>query len=71
MNRPLIRCLLASTVLIALAVSPLCWAKGSVDNRYKQHNLVTDDTSKIPADNQDTTLLNPWGVAFFLVDRFG
>jgi uncharacterized protein (TIGR03118 family) len=30
-----------------------------------QHNLVSDDTSKIPADHQDTTLLNPWGVGFF------
>jgi uncharacterized protein (TIGR03118 family) len=31
---------------------------------YLQHNLLSDDTSKIPADHEDPTLLNSWGVAF-------
>jgi uncharacterized protein (TIGR03118 family) len=63
MNRPLRKFLFASTVLVCLALSPLSWARAS--DRYQQHNLVSDDTSKIPADNQDMTLLNPWGVALF------
>jgi uncharacterized protein (TIGR03118 family) len=30
-----------------------------------QHNLVSNDTSKIPAEHEDVTLVNPWGMAFF------
>src|SRR5437773_5752719 len=72
MNRPRRFLIAGALLLIASFVSPLCWAMGSDDNgsgdnhnRYVQHNLVSDDTSKIPADHQDRTLLNPWGVAFF------
>jgi uncharacterized protein (TIGR03118 family) len=66
MNRPSGRLLIASAfLLIPFSVSPLCPARGADSSRYVQHNLVSDDTSKIPADNEDTTLLNPWGVAFF------
>lgn len=42
------------------------WGKAMAGQGYLQHNLVSDDTSAIPADHQDTTLLNPWGVALFL-----
>lgn len=31
---------------------------------YTQENLVSDDTSKIPAEHQDVSLVNPWGNAF-------
>lgn len=32
---------------------------------YVQENLVSNDTSKVPADHMDNNLVNPWGVAFF------
>ena len=32
---------------------------------YVQENLVSNDTSKVPADHMDSNLVNPWGVAFF------
>ncbi len=30
---------------------------------YKQHNLVSDDTTLIPADHQDGLVVNAWGLA--------
>jgi uncharacterized protein (TIGR03118 family) len=30
---------------------------------YKQHNLISDDTTLIPADLQDTLVVNAWGLA--------
>src|SRR5258705_6595418 len=30
---------------------------------YKQHNLVSDDTTLIPADHQDAHVVNAWGLA--------
>ena len=41
------------------------WANGMTGHGYVQQNLVSNDTTKIPANHQDTTLLNAWGVAFF------
>jgi uncharacterized protein (TIGR03118 family) len=32
---------------------------------YVQTNLVSNDTSEIPANHQDSELINPWGDAFF------
>jgi uncharacterized protein (TIGR03118 family) len=52
-----------STLIIAIGMSTR--AIGMSSHGYMQHNLVSDDNTKIPAANQDTTLLNPWGVAFF------
>ncbi|HKV52997.1 MAG TPA: TIGR03118 family protein [Candidatus Binataceae bacterium] len=37
---------------------------------YNQKNLVSNDTSKIPADHQDTELVNPWGDVFFPAGPF-
>jgi uncharacterized protein (TIGR03118 family) len=31
---------------------------------YVQENLVSDNTAKIPAEHEDTSLINPWGNAF-------
>jgi uncharacterized protein (TIGR03118 family) len=33
---------------------------------YISHNLVSNDNGTIPADHQDTTLQNAWGITFFL-----
>lgn len=41
------------TASIALATPPF----------YQQHNLVSDDTSLLPADRQDGLLVNAWGLA--------
>jgi len=39
-------------------------AMGLFNNGYIQENLVSDNTSTIPADHEDTSLINPWGNAF-------
>jgi uncharacterized protein (TIGR03118 family) len=38
-------------------------AKSTFTNFYKQTNLVSDDTTTIPAENADANLVNPWGLA--------
>jgi uncharacterized protein (TIGR03118 family) len=38
-------------------------AKGAQGGHYVQHNLVSDDTSLIPADHEDKNLVNSWGIA--------
>src|SRR5689334_4657733 len=48
-----------------VTVGMVVGATGMSSHGYVQHNLVSDDNTKIPAANQDITLLNPWGVAFF------
>jgi len=53
----------ASLAMVAGPIPPSC-AMGILSHGYLQHNLVSDDTSKIPADIQDTSLVNPWGNAF-------
>ncbi len=39
-------------------------AMGFFNNGYVRDNLVSNDTNRIPADHQDTQLVNPWGNAF-------
>src|SRR6266851_1547472 len=52
-------------LLAGLATSLPCWAKNSKHgNGYVRHDLVSD-TSTVPADHHDSTLLNSWGIAFF------
>jgi uncharacterized protein (TIGR03118 family) len=56
---------LASLALLVLVVRPI-WASGTKNHHgYISHNLVSDDNGKIPADHQDSTLLNAWGITFF------
>jgi uncharacterized protein (TIGR03118 family) len=45
-------------------------AMGLFNAGYVQENLVSDDTSKIPADHEDPALINPWGNAFFPAAAF-
>lgn len=52
-----------AAVTVALMAGPV-YAMGVPSHGYLQHNLVSDDTSKIPADIQDKSLVNPWGNAF-------
>jgi uncharacterized protein (TIGR03118 family) len=64
MNRPLIRFLLASTALITLTASPLCWAKGSNHKHgYARTNLVSDTSAFNPV-TIDPNLVNSWGLDF-------
>jgi uncharacterized protein (TIGR03118 family) len=51
---------LALATAIALAAAPT--ARADPEGRYQQHNLVTDGF--IRADNTDSVLKNPWGIAF-------
>ena len=67
-----LRSLLVTGVLpVASGMSMLFLSAGTpasareTPSGYVQHNLVSNDTSKIPADHQDPSLVNPWGDAFF------
>jgi uncharacterized protein (TIGR03118 family) len=60
---------LATFALFISVVIPAS-AKGGKSHGYTQHNLVSNNNSKIPADHEDTTLLNAWGIAFFLGGPF-
>ncbi len=48
------------SILFVIGDTPAAASRG-----YVQHNLLSDNTTKITADHQDTTLLNSWGIAFF------
>ena len=72
MKNPLKNMHVTTALLVGLPVWFLIVAAGTParakemnGHGYIQHNLVSDDTTKIPADHQDTTLLNAWGIAFF------
>jgi uncharacterized protein (TIGR03118 family) len=67
MKRPRNGLIVAAGLLIAAATVLLpCGTTNAADeNAYVRHNLVSNNTSTIPAEHQDTTLLNPWGAAFF------
>jgi uncharacterized protein (TIGR03118 family) len=56
---------LAASVMMTLAAGAETpgWGMGAGRRAYVQHNLVSNGT--VPADHVDSTLLNPWGVAFF------
>jgi uncharacterized protein (TIGR03118 family) len=64
MRGPLRSMLTTAALAAGLATAPLGGAYAS-SHRYIQRNLVSNDTSTVPAAHQDTTLLNPWGNAFF------
>jgi len=60
--------MIATALLGAVSMVPIAGqshAMGSLNGGYVQENLVSDNTSKIPADHEDPTLINPWGNAFF------
>src|SRR5215471_5195123 len=56
------RFLAGTMTLITFALSPLCWAQGSGDNRYVQKNLVSDTRAFSPV-TVDPNLVNSWGIA--------
>jgi uncharacterized protein (TIGR03118 family) len=58
-----LRSIITAALAASLATVAPDWASAST--HYAQKNLVSNDRSKIPAAHEDTTLLNPWGVAFF------
>src|SRR6516162_2271092 len=72
MKRPWSSVFATSALLLAgLANCLPCWAQDSSRaNRYIRHDLVSNDTSRIPADHEDSSLLNPWGNVFPLGGPF-
>src|ERR1700730_1066116 len=62
MKRALTSIVTAALAATLATVAPH-WANAST--HYVRKNLVSSDTSRIPAAHEDTTLLNPWGNAFF------
>src|SRR5436189_2627305 len=54
--------IIASVVFLAFALGDLQVALAAPPF-YKQHNLVSDDTTLIPADHQDGLVVNAWGLA--------
>jgi uncharacterized protein (TIGR03118 family) len=75
MKRSLRKTLVTAACAAGMAAAPLGGAFASlpmgpmpgpfVSSGYVQTNLISNDTSKIPAAHEDETLLNPWGIAFF------
>ena len=51
--------LLSAAASLALAAPVLA----APSDRYSVHNLMSSDTTLIPADHQDPLLINPWGLA--------
>ncbi|MBV8055669.1 MAG: TIGR03118 family protein [Deltaproteobacteria bacterium] len=64
MKRPLRNILTTVALAAGLVAAPPRGGYASGPG-YVQKNLITNDKSKFPAAHQDTTLLNPWGIAFF------
>src|ERR1700757_3596350 len=70
--------LLSVAIISVVAITTRGWSMGGDNNGgnngrhagYIQTNLVSDDNSKIPANHEDPTLLNPWGVAFAIGGPF-
>jgi uncharacterized protein (TIGR03118 family) len=63
MKRYFRRIVAAAACAAGLATVPLGGAYAS-DSGYLQTNLISNDTTKHPAANEDKTLLNPWGIIF-------
>src|SRR5215471_7043655 len=63
MRRPLRNILTTAALAAGLAAAPRGGAYAS-GLGYVQKNLISN-TSAIPAVHHDSTLLNPWGIAFF------
>ena len=63
MKRELRKIWMSAVLLAALAI--LGSGPALAGSGYVQKNLVSNDTSRIPAAHEDVTLLNPWGIAFF------
>lgn len=59
-NRMIGSLAMAAATAIALCAAPA--ARADSDDRYEQHNLVTDGF--VAADHADANLKNPWGIAF-------
>jgi uncharacterized protein (TIGR03118 family) len=67
MKQPLRKVLATVACAATLSAAPL---GGAYASGYLQTNLISNDTSKHPAAHEDSTLLNPWGIAFFPGDAF-
>jgi uncharacterized protein (TIGR03118 family) len=64
-EHPIWRRLAASLImmlLLASAAAPVVARSINADNNYTVTNLVSDDTSVIPAARQDPNLVNGWGI---------
>ena len=48
------------SIAFALGGTQLAFAKPPF---YQQRNLISDDTALIPAEHQDTHVVNAWGLA--------
>src|ERR1700740_2909328 len=64
MRRSLKTILTTAAVVASLGTAAFGGSAYSSTGLYIQTNLVSNDNSKIPANHQDTTLVNPWGIAF-------
>jgi uncharacterized protein (TIGR03118 family) len=64
MNHSLRKILTIAACAAGLAAAPLGGAYAT-DSRYVVAPLISNNTSIHPAAHEDSTLLNPWGVAFF------
>jgi uncharacterized protein (TIGR03118 family) len=64
MNHSLGKILTIAACAAGLAAAPLGGAYAT-DSRYVVTPLISNDTSIHPAAHEDSTLLNPWGIAFF------
>src|SRR5262245_26777953 len=60
MNRVL-RSMLPAALAASVTTGAPHWANAT---EYVRRNLVSNDTSMVPAEHEDTTLINPWGVTF-------
>jgi hypothetical protein len=64
MNHSLRKILTIAACAAGLVAGALGGAYAS-DSGYVQTNLISNDTTKHPAEHEDITLLNPWGMVFF------
>jgi uncharacterized protein (TIGR03118 family) len=62
LKRPLRKILATAALAAGIAAAP---AGGTLASGYVQENLISNNTSLFPADHEDKTLLNPWGITFF------
>ncbi|HJU12490.1 MAG TPA: TIGR03118 family protein [Candidatus Binataceae bacterium] len=61
MKRSLRKILATATCAASLATTPI----GAAYAGYVQKNLISNNTNMFPAAHEDTSLVNPWGIAFF------
>jgi uncharacterized protein (TIGR03118 family) len=66
-----LRTTILATAALAVGLAAVPPGGANADNHgYVQTNLISNDTSKFPAAHEDQTLLNPWGITFFLGGPF-